>query len=183
MRPSPSSILLLASALAALAPSRVEAQEKGKGDAPVVYRREVFRYEGRGRPDPFRSLLTVEELGYRVEDLTLTGIIFSPERGRSMAILSENATRKRYRLREGQRLGGITIAAIHPRRVDVVVNEFGVIRRVSLQLKRPDPAREGTGEEEAAPPAGAAPQQPPPPQPRPGQQPPRPAAIQKGSGR
>ena len=34
-----------------------------------VYRREVFRYQAGGRPDPFRPLLSGDDMGVRVQDL------------------------------------------------------------------------------------------------------------------
>lgn len=139
-------LLLLACAGASGgAPRPAAAQEE---PAPVVYQREVFRYDRSGRPDPFRSLLTAEELGYRVEDMQLTGVIFSPDARRSVAVLSDAVSGRRFRLRVGERIGGITVTSIQPRRVDLVVNEFGVVRRESLQLKRPEPSRgaeEGVG--------------------------------------
>lgn len=114
----------------------------------MVYQREVFRYDRTGRPDPFRSLLTAEELGYRIEDMLLSGVIYSPDARRSVAVLSDAVSGRRFRLRVGERIGGITVTSIQPRKVEVVVNEFGVIRRESLQLKRPEPSR---GAEEGAP--------------------------------
>ncbi|HEX2093213.1 MAG TPA: AMIN domain-containing protein [Longimicrobiaceae bacterium] len=77
------------------------------GDAaPVVYRREVFQYPRAGRPDPFRSLLSAEELGYRIEDLQLTGVIYSPNPRLSAAVLTEVVSKKRFRLHVGERVGG-----------------------------------------------------------------------------
>ncbi len=178
MRPHPTDLLLLlslATGLAAATPAQAQqdAGAKGEGDggAPLVYRREVFRYQRAGRPDPFRSLLTPEELGYRIEDMHLAGIIYSPDGRRSVAVLAETVSKKRFRLRVGERVGGITVAAIYPRRVDVVINEFGVVRRESLHLRRPPPAVRAEGQDQGAPP--------PPPQPAPGGA----TGAQKRSGR
>jgi hypothetical protein len=179
MRPHPTDLLLLLSLAAgmAAAPSadaqqQAAAKEPGGAAAPVVYRREVFRYQRAGRPDPFRSLLSPEDLGYRIEDMQLAGIIYSPDARNSVAVLSETVSKKRFRLKVGERLGGITVAAIHPRRVDVVINEFGVVRRESLHLRRPPPAVREEGQDQGAPP-------PPPPQPAPRGG----TEAQKGSGR
>ncbi|MDQ3555345.1 MAG: hypothetical protein M3409_01010 [Gemmatimonadota bacterium] len=101
----------------------------------VVYEREAFRYERGGRPDPFRSLLGTEELGVRVEDLTLRGVIYNPEAGLSVAVLWDEAAKRRIRLRTGERVAGITVVGIYPRRVDVRVDEFGVSRRETLYLR------------------------------------------------
>lgn len=173
----PTRLLLLAALAAGAGPAIVYASAQAGGKAPLVYRREVFRYEAAGRPDPFRSLVTPAELGYRVEDLQLTGVIYSPNPRLSSAIFTEAAAgpgatsaagRKRFRLRVGERLGGITVEAIYPRRVDLVVNEFGVIRRESLTLKRPEPVQQEESQQQ-----GAAPRQP---------APTTPPAAQKGSG-
>ncbi|HEX8273831.1 MAG TPA: hypothetical protein VF615_14430 [Longimicrobiaceae bacterium] len=124
-------------------------------DPPLVYRREVFQYPRGARPDPFRSLLSSEEMGYRIEDMRLTGVIYSPNSRVSVAVLTESVSKKRFRLKVGERLGGITVAAIHPRQVEVVVNEFGVVRRETLQLRRPDPVQDAGGQQQAAPPPAA----------------------------
>jgi hypothetical protein len=166
----PISLLLLLTVVGSAASDPAPAQ--GEADPPAVYRREVFHYPRGGRPDPYRSLLSAEDLGYRIEDMRLAGIIYSPDRRRSVAVLSEALTKKRFRLRVGERIGGITVAAIYPRRVDVVIDEFGVIRRESLHLRRPLPVVQ---EEQQG--RGATPL--PPPQPAPG----RGMEPQKGSGR
>ncbi|HEX7240954.1 MAG TPA: hypothetical protein VF263_11850 [Longimicrobiaceae bacterium] len=143
MRRIPSRAALLALFVAGLGSAAWSVRAQASDAPPVVYRREVFQYPRAGRPDPFRSLVTPEELGYRVQDVQLTGVIYSPNSRLSVAVLSETATKKRFRLHVGERIGGITIAAIYPRRVDVVVNEFGVIRRETLLLHRPEPIQSG----------------------------------------
>lgn len=122
-----------------------------------VYRREVFRYQAGGRPDPFQPLLQGDEIGVRVQDLTLEGIVYTPTPGGSVAIFSLPGAQGRTRLRVGQRLGAVTVVAIHPRRVDLREDQFGVSRASSLQLQRSAPqAREGP----APPPPAAQPAQP-----------------------
>lgn len=154
MRPSPTSHLVLLLALPWAVETAPAAAQKPPppGVQTTVYRREVFRYPRGGRPDPFRSLLTAEELGYRIEDMQLTGIIYSPDARNSVAVLTEPVSKQRFRLKVGQRIGGITIAAIAPRRVEVVVNEFGVIRRETLVLRRPAVAPADEQEQPASPP-------------------------------
>jgi hypothetical protein len=100
------------------------------------YRREVFRYQRGGRPDPFQPLLSAADLGYRVEDLRLASIIYSPNPRQSIAVFTVGDSAGRHRLRTGQRLGSITVLAIYPRRVDVQVNDFGVARVQSLTFQR-----------------------------------------------
>lgn len=141
--------ILAALALAALSAAPVAAQAPA-APAPArtvalaapaalptaeVYRREVFRYQRGGRPDPFVPLLTAAELGFRVEDLRLTAIIYSPA-GRSVAVFAEGDSARRYRLRQGQRLGTMTVLRILPQRVDVRVDEFGGSRLQSIPLVR-----------------------------------------------
>ncbi|HEY0150626.1 MAG TPA: hypothetical protein VGB92_01435 [Longimicrobium sp.] len=100
------------------------------------YRREVFRYQRGGRPDPFQPLLSAADLGYRVEDLRLASIVYSPNPRQSIAVFTVGDSAGRHRLRTGQRLGSITVLAIYPRRVDVQVNDFGVARVQSLTFQR-----------------------------------------------
>ena len=156
---NPNRLLRLAVAAAGLGTLAWSASAQAKDDdPPLVYRREVFQYPRGARPDPFRSLLSSEELGYRFEDMRLTGVIYSPNSRVSVAVLTEAVSKKRFRLKVGERVGGITVAAIHPKRVDVVVNEFGVIRRETLQLRRPDPVQDAGQQGQGAPPPPAAPQ-------------------------
>ncbi|HEX6748018.1 MAG TPA: hypothetical protein VF092_12060, partial [Longimicrobium sp.] len=101
-----------------------------------VYRREVFRYQRGGRPDPFQALLTAADLGFRVEDLRLTAIIYSPDARRSVAVFAEGDSARRYRMHQGQRLGTMTVTRIWPQRVDVRVDEFGGSRLQTILLQR-----------------------------------------------
>jgi hypothetical protein len=127
-----SSLLLLLTSAAPLAAQVL--------DTATVYRREVFDYARGGRTDPFRSLLNTAELGIRFEDLSLRGVIYNPDPRLSVAVFWEAGAERRIRARVGERVGGIKILAIHPRRVDLLIEEFGVARRESLDLKR-DPEK------------------------------------------
>jgi hypothetical protein len=136
--------LLLAAPLGAqAAPARpaANAAEPGAQAAPAlpeadVYRREVFRYQAGGRPDPFRPLLTGDDMGVRVQDLRLVGIIASTNPRTSVAVFTLPTDSTRLRLRVGQRLGAVTVVAIHPRRVDLREDALGVSRTYSLELQR-----------------------------------------------
>ena len=44
-------------------------------DPTETYEREVFYYDQAGRADPFRSLLEDAEMGMRLEDLSLRGVV------------------------------------------------------------------------------------------------------------
>src|SRR3954468_8519054 len=139
-------LLLLAAPLGAqaagappAAPARLAAVQPPAAPAlPAadVYRREVFRYQRGGRPDPFQPLLSAAELGFRVEDLHLTAVIFSSDARRSVAVFAEGDSARRYRLHQGQRLGTMTVLRIEPQRVDVRVDEFGGSRLQSIPLVR-----------------------------------------------
>lgn len=128
-----------------------------------VYRREVFQYPGAGgRPDPFQPLLSGEEMGVRVQDLRLVGIIYSGTPGTSVATFTLPDTTQRVRLRVGQRLGSVTVLRIQPRRVDVREDEMGVSRVYSLELERPRRGVTTPGPSAAPPPPPAAAPTPPP---------------------
>jgi hypothetical protein len=111
-----------------------------------VYRREVFRYQVGGRPDPFQPLISGDDIGVRAQDLVLEGIVYSSTPGASIAIFTLPAGGGRARLRVGQRIGSVTVMAIHPRRVDLREDQFGVgrIHTIELQRRGAD-AREGDG--------------------------------------
>lgn len=144
-------------ALLVLAPSVTPAQEpeidaatqdaamaqEADGPVPpsvnVIYEREVFRYQGAGRPDPFRSLLLDGNLGVRVEDLSLRGVVYHPDPSRSVAVLAQRGSTERIQARVGERVGTLRILSIQPERVEVVVEELGVSRRETLTIERPEP--------------------------------------------
>ena len=107
---------------------------QGEADSVTIYRREVFSYERAGRPDPFRSLLNSAELGLRFEDLTLQGIMYHPDPSRSVVVLGQRGSERRLRARVGERVGAVRILAIGPRSVEVVIEEFGVARRETMEL-------------------------------------------------
>lgn len=131
-------------AVANAAPTAPSRSPVGSGPE-IVYRREVFDYAQGGRRDPFRSLLGTAELGVRLEDLTLVGVVYNPNSRGSLAVFLDNSTQRRIRLRTGERVGGVTVTAIYPRRADVRADEFGVSRSETLYLqarsKQADSAR------------------------------------------
>jgi hypothetical protein len=123
--------VLLAAALCAAAPAT--AQERASTE--LIYRREVYQYHRSTRSDPFRSLLGSVDLSVRFENLSLRGIVYNADPRESVAILVENGSNRRIRARVGERVGPISVVAIQPRRVDLVIEDFGVPRRESLYLK------------------------------------------------
>jgi hypothetical protein len=125
--------VLLAAALLAGLPAAAAAQLVP--DTALTYRREVFEYRRAGRPDPFRSLLRGTDLGVRPEDLTLTGVVYTPNPRGSVAVLVRRGEDRPIRARVGDRIGGIQIVAIRPRSVDILIEEFGIARRATIELK------------------------------------------------
>lgn len=135
-----------AAALFALAPAasaQRPAHASSRAAAPLIYEREIFDYARAGRPDPFRSLVSSSDVGVRVEDLALRGVVVHPDASRSVAVLSRSGVARPIRARVGERVGGIRILAIRPRSVEVLVEEFGVARRETLQIKSA-PAKGGS---------------------------------------
>ena len=117
--------------------STAAAQEAGQArpDTMEVYEREIFEYPLFDRRDPFLALTAGMAIGPRFEDLTLVGVLFSPEQG-SVANLTDVKTGKRYRTRAGDRLGDIRVVAIREDQVDFVITSFGVSRQETLRVTR-----------------------------------------------
>ena len=136
-------------------PPRAEAQETG-GRADVAadtsarvspvgsagIGRETFYYPGGQRRDPFEPLSAGDELGPRFEDLNLSGIVYSPSTG-SIAVLTDKATGKRYRVWEGDMIGGAKLVRVRASEVDFVVTAYGVSRQETLRLKSQDKEQGG----------------------------------------
>ncbi len=106
----------------------------------LIYEREVFTYPADNRRDPFTPLVgdKVRDMGTRFEDLSLRGIIYSPARDRSMALLAD-PTGRIYRVRRGEVVGNSRVIDIEPFRVTFEVETFGLTRRDALELRRPRP--------------------------------------------
>jgi hypothetical protein len=109
--------------------------------APTV-EREVFEYPAAGRRDPFEPLEAGSELGPRFEDLELSGIIYSPEAG-SIVVLVDRNTLRRYRVWEGDAIGGATLMRVTPDEAVFTVTVFGVTRQETLRVKRNDKEQGG----------------------------------------
>lgn len=127
--------LFVALFMLSMAPA-AQAQDSDGSDGDVL-RREVFDYPADGRRDPFEPLSAGDELGPRFEDLRLAGVIYSPERG-SMVVMVDAATGRRYRVWEGDVIGGARLVRVHPDRAEFQVTVFGVSRRDTLRLKTQD---------------------------------------------
>lgn len=100
---------------------------------PVI-QREVFEYEGRGRRDPFFSLLTTAELRPTITDLKLVGILYDESGRRPVAIMREFGTNTQYRVTTGMTLGRMRVTSIRRRAVIFTIEEFGLNRMDTLVL-------------------------------------------------
>jgi type II secretory pathway component PulC len=137
------SVMLVASPVAAHGQEVEEVEsaaengtEEGAVHQSLRYEREVFRYQRAGRRDPFRSLLGTADLAVRAEDLVLRGVIVNPDPRQSVAVIREARGDRQFRVRPGDRIGGIRVVAIQPDRVDLVVEELGVARSHTLRIRR-----------------------------------------------
>jgi hypothetical protein len=130
---------VIAPPAAAQAVARASVPRAPRADSTVIYRREVFHYARSSRADPFRSLLGTSEVGMRVEDLALRGVVFHPDPARSVAVLAREGSPRLLRAHVGDRVGGIRIVSIRPNSIDVVVEELGVARRETIRITKATP--------------------------------------------
>ncbi len=141
---------LMAVALVLLVAPGLKAQEGGQDPPTEVDRaqtaptleRETFSYVAGGRRDPFRPLEAGDELGPRFEDLELSGIIYGAQAG-SVIVLVDRSTQRRYRIWEGDMVGGAQLLEVTPDEAVFVVTVFGVSRQETLRLKNMDKEQGG----------------------------------------
>lgn len=117
--------------------SPVAAAEKGKGmPTEITLHRETFAYNGGGRRDPYKSLMSSSEVRPLLSDLRLTAVAFDPvgAGSNSVAILRDTYSKQQYRIRVGQQLGRLRVAAIRQRAVQFTIEEFGFNRQETLPL-------------------------------------------------
>jgi hypothetical protein len=126
--------LLLGGPLAAQTPAKKDSAAAPAKDTSTTLVREVFSYEGAGR-DPFASLLRNGDVRPLMADLKLLAIYFDGQYpGRSVAVLRDITTQKRYEVKPGEILGRLKVAQIRPRDVTFTVQEFGFERQETLSL-------------------------------------------------
>jgi hypothetical protein len=104
----------------------------------VLINREVFQYEGDGRRDPFVSLLTTADLKPLLTDLKLVGVAYDPRGQNSVAVLRDITSKDQYKVRVGQTIGRMRVAAIQPKAVIFTIEEFGYSRQELLPIAPPD---------------------------------------------
>jgi hypothetical protein len=121
----------------ALPPAPVTtAQIQAPKSAPseVLITRESFAYGATGRRDPFVSLMNTEELRPLLGDLKLVAVALDPTGRNSVAVLRDVSTKEQYRVKVGQELGRMRVAAIHAKDVVFGIEEFGYSRQESLAM-------------------------------------------------
>lgn len=99
-----------------------------------IIQREVFEYNGSGRRDPFVSLLATSDLRPLLIDLRLAAIAYDPNGRNSVAVLRDLTSKEQYRVKVGQTLGRMRVAAIQPRSVTFTIQEFGLSRQETLTM-------------------------------------------------
>jgi hypothetical protein len=88
-----------------------------------------------GEVYPFRPLTAFNTGGPRFEDLELTGIVYNRDVG-SVVVVADRTNSRRYRLREGERVGTARVLEIRPGEVVFAITTFGVSRQAILRAKK-----------------------------------------------
>jgi hypothetical protein len=107
----------------------------------VLINREVFSYDGDGRRDPFVSLFTTSDLKPLLTDLKLVGVAYDPRGQNSVAVLRDITSRDQYKVRVGQTIGRMRVAAIQAKAVIFTIEEFGYSRQELLPIAPPDSSK------------------------------------------
>lgn len=115
-------------------PQAPAVQVAPKPGAEVLISRETFSYGGTGRRDPFVSLMNTEELRPLLTDLKLVAVALDPTGRNSVAVLRDMSTREQYRVKVGQEIGRMRVAAIREKEVVFGIEEFGYSRQESLAM-------------------------------------------------
>ena len=100
----------------------------------LTFSREIYSYPGRGRRDPFMSLLKSGDLRPLLSDLKLVTVLYDPTGRNSVAILRDLSTKDQYRVKVGQQLGRMRVAQIQPKQLVLTIEEFGYNRQELLAL-------------------------------------------------
>jgi hypothetical protein len=100
----------------------------------ITIQREVFNYDRSGRRDPYKSLMSSSDVRPLLSDLRLTAVAFDPDGNNSVAILRDSYSKQQYRIRVGQQLGRLRVAAIHQKTVQFSIEEFGFNRQETLAM-------------------------------------------------
>ena len=107
----------------------------------VLINREIYEYDGDGRRDPFVSLLTTSDLRPLLSDLKLVAVAFDPRGKNSVAVLRDPTSKTQYRVKVGQTIGRMRVAAIQEKAVIFTIEEFGYSRQELLPIQPPDSSK------------------------------------------
>lgn len=100
----------------------------------VLINRETFDYDPGGRKDPFVSLMNTSELRPLLTELKLVAVAYDPVGHNSVAVLRDLTSKEQYRVRVGQTLGRMRVAAIREKEVVFTIEEFGFSRQETLNM-------------------------------------------------
>jgi hypothetical protein len=127
---------LVVSLAAQETPAPADSTAPRDSSAAVSLVREVFAYEGGGR-DPFMSLLRSGDVRPLIADIRLVTVVFDGVYpARSVAVLRDVITQRRYRVKQGDIVGRLKVTSIRPRDVVFTVQEFGYERQQTLSLSK-----------------------------------------------
>jgi ABC-type transport system substrate-binding protein len=107
----------------------------------VLINREIFQYDGDGRRDPFVSLLTTSDLRPLLADLKLVAVAYDPRGQNSVAVLRDPTSKTQYKVKVGQTIGRMRVAAIQEKAVIFTIEEFGYSRQELLPIQPPDSSK------------------------------------------
>jgi hypothetical protein len=107
----------------------------------VLINREVFQYDAADRRDPFVSLLTTSDLRPLLTDLKLVAVAYDPRGQNSVAVLRDVTSKSQYRVKVGQTIGRMRVAAIQEKAVIFTIEEFGYSRQELLPIQPPDSSK------------------------------------------
>lgn len=107
----------------------------------VLINREIYQYDGDGRRDPFVSLLTTSDLRPLLNDLRLVAVAYDPRGQNSVAVLRDITSKTQYKVKVGQTIGRMRVAAIQEKAVIFTIEEFGYSRQELLPIQPPDSSK------------------------------------------
>jgi hypothetical protein len=107
----------------------------------VLINREIFQYDGGARRDPFVSLLTTSDLRPLLNDLKLVAVAYDPRGQNSVAVLRDITSKTQYKVKVGQAIGRMRVAAIQEKAVIFTIEEFGYSRQELLPIQPPDSSK------------------------------------------
>jgi hypothetical protein len=142
-KPNPGTTKPAATKPATPAPAGAKATAPAPADTTprVLINREIFQYDGDGRRDPFVSLLTTSDLRPLLSDLRLVAVAYDPRGQNSVAVLRDPTSKSQYRVRVGQTIGRMRVAAIQEKAVIFTIEEFGYSRQELLPIQPPDSSK------------------------------------------